>query len=136
MKDLVIINPQFITDLLSSIITTKHTFVKDGLLTHRSLEHIWRDPVAFPPALHAPFLALLEKFEISFPLEAKRKHIQGIDFDGRSLIPCLLSRDVPKGTFDYLSTVIKHPGGKQMNRYIELDFIPSGTLSSFGDLTD
>ncbi len=41
LNDLVILEPQFITDLLSTIITTKHRFVKDGILIHRDLDQIW-----------------------------------------------------------------------------------------------
>lgn len=40
LKDLVILEPQFLTDLLSSIITTKHTFVKDGVLQHKVSEYV------------------------------------------------------------------------------------------------
>ena len=41
LSDLVILDPQFITDLLSSIITTKHTFIKGGVLKTKDLDQIW-----------------------------------------------------------------------------------------------
>jgi hypothetical protein len=85
LKDLVILEPQFLTELLSSIITTKHVFVRDGILNHKvrnekrvvrsalhniffqDLVHIWREP-KFPRELHASFLSLLEKFEITWQI--------------------------------------------------------------------
>ena len=41
----VILDPRFIVDLLSSVITTRHTFIKAGMLLHRDLDQIWYNHV-------------------------------------------------------------------------------------------
>jgi hypothetical protein len=130
MEDIVILDPQFITDLLSTIITTKHTFVKGGILLHKNLEHIWRDPQQFPKSLHPLFLALLEKFELSFPLDAPKKapSTEEVDLEGKSLIPSLLSADAPID-LPVIWEKILSKGGKYMDRYVQLAFIPSGFIA-------
>jgi hypothetical protein len=68
---MVILDPQYLTKFMSSIITTKHNFAKDGILHHIHLKQIWKPP-SYPEYLHKHFLALLEKFEISFNLTAAK----------------------------------------------------------------
>jgi hypothetical protein len=85
LHDVVILDPQWITDLLASVITTKQNFVRDGFLKHTDLPFIWR----FDPSLHNKLLRLLERFEVSFQMG-----------EDRSLIPCLLPEARPE--FDTL----------------------------------
>ena len=42
LQDLVILNPQWLTKVMSSVITTKHTYARSGLLRHHTLCQIWR----------------------------------------------------------------------------------------------
>ena len=86
LHDVVILEPQWITDLLASIITTKQNFVRDGFLKHSDLSFIWR----FDAALHAKLLRLLERFEVSFQMPN----------EDRTLIPCMLPDARPE--FDTL----------------------------------
>ena len=41
LKDNIFIDPQFVTRLLSTIITFSHNFVSDGKLRYGILNHIW-----------------------------------------------------------------------------------------------
>lgn len=41
LNDIVVLAPQYLTKLLSTVITTKHRFVKDGILHHSDLPQIW-----------------------------------------------------------------------------------------------
>lgn len=130
LRDLVILDPQFITDLLSSVITTKHRFVKDGVLLHKDLEHIWRDNSLFPKELHASFLAMMEKFEISLNLDsdARARVMDEIDPAGRSLIPCMLPEEEPdlEGKNFWRRY---DPTRKELHRIYHLEFIPHGLFS-------
>eukprot|EP01130_Rhizamoeba_saxonica_P017436 TRINITY_DN844_c0_g2_i1.p1 TRINITY_DN844_c0_g2~~TRINITY_DN844_c0_g2_i1.p1 ORF type:complete len:612 (-),score=100.65 TRINITY_DN844_c0_g2_i1:45-1880(-) len=62
-KDLVILNPEWIIDLMSSIITMKHTYVKNGILELDSLPFIWQQ---YPEDSWEYLLKILDNFEISF----------------------------------------------------------------------
>lgn len=68
VQDLVIIDSQFLTNVMATIITTKTT-VRDGLLPNSLLPMIWRPP-EFPPEIHEILLSLLKKFEIAFGMPA------------------------------------------------------------------
>ncbi len=65
LNELVILNPQWIADLMSTIITIKHSFAKDGVLMESDLPQIWRD---YPTAMYDALLNLLEKFEVAYRL--------------------------------------------------------------------
>jgi Leucine-rich repeat (LRR) protein/serine/threonine protein kinase/GTPase SAR1 family protein len=63
LSDLVILDPLWIVNLLSSIITLKHGFVKDGIMMANCLPQIWKE---YPPSEYNWLLKLLDKFEIIF----------------------------------------------------------------------
>eukprot|EP01113_Clastostelium_recurvatum_P033783 TRINITY_DN4506_c0_g1_i4.p1 TRINITY_DN4506_c0_g1~~TRINITY_DN4506_c0_g1_i4.p1 ORF type:complete len:2236 (+),score=435.24 TRINITY_DN4506_c0_g1_i4:18-6725(+) len=67
LGELVILDPQWLTKLMATLITSKPNFVKQGIVTEAGLDQIWRAP-DFPQHLHPALLALLEKFEICFAL--------------------------------------------------------------------
>lgn len=71
VQDLVIIDSQFLTNVMATIITTK-TSIKDGMLPHSLIPMIWRPP-EFPPEIHDILLSLLKKFEIAYTLPAALK---------------------------------------------------------------
>ena len=54
LREMVILDPQWLTNLMSSIITFKHRFVKDGILNVSDLVHIWRPP-EYPNELHGTY---------------------------------------------------------------------------------
>jgi len=56
LKDFVVLNPQWLTNMMSTLFTTKHRWVKNGILTYSSLGQIWR---SFPTDIHATLLHLL-----------------------------------------------------------------------------
>ena len=68
VQDLVIIDSQFLTNVMATIITTK-TAIHNGLLPHTLLPMIWRPP-EFPPEIHDILLSLLKKFEIAYTMPA------------------------------------------------------------------
>lgn len=66
VQDLVIIDPQFLTNVMATIITTK-TSIRDGIMPHNFIPMIWRPP-EFPLEIHELLLSLLKKFEIAYTL--------------------------------------------------------------------
>eukprot|EP01114_Cavostelium_apophysatum_P022155 TRINITY_DN7922_c0_g2_i4.p1 TRINITY_DN7922_c0_g2~~TRINITY_DN7922_c0_g2_i4.p1 ORF type:complete len:1489 (-),score=439.35 TRINITY_DN7922_c0_g2_i4:127-4593(-) len=127
LSDCVILNPQFITDLLATIITTKHKFVKEGIIHHRDLDQIWREP-EFPKELHSSYLALMERFEVSYNINSQTKANEAIDPSAKSLIPSLLPE---VSSLDLRSSDLwtNYGNAPQMERHYRLEFIPSGIFS-------
>ncbi|KAL6058667.1 Myotubularin-like phosphatase domain [Balamuthia mandrillaris] len=68
LENLVFLDPQWLTDVLATVVTLRHNLVKGGKLYHDDLPLIWKPP-RYPPNLHATLRALLRKFDIIFPLK-------------------------------------------------------------------
>ncbi|EFA78013.1 leucine-rich repeat-containing protein [Heterostelium album PN500] len=133
LKKIVILDPQWITLMLASIITVKHNYTNQGVILHRDLKHIWKAPF-YPQELHPHLLTLLEKFEISFNFQGKTSsgQLQDVvhDDNARSLIPALLSNECPS---EFGKLWGSNRGGVmaaiQYGRQYQFDFIPTGLFS-------
>ena len=125
LEDVVILNPQWLTDVMSTIITTKHTYVKNGVLDHRNLPMIWRAP-NFPPPLHKTLLSLLEKFEISYYLQSTQ--VANDYYTGSSLVPSMLNEDRP-ADIDHRWGRFPSATEPQYSRHYKFSFIPHGFIS-------
>ena len=125
LSDLVILNPQWLVDVMSTVITTKHQFTRNGVLQHVTLPQIWRPP-EFPPEVHPVLLHLLEKFEISYYLRSTGT--LGDPYTGRSLIPSLLPEERPADLEQHFS---RFPAAseQQFGRQFLFSFIPHGFVS-------
>jgi hypothetical protein len=66
LSDIVVLDPQWITNLMSSVITLKHSYAKEGLLPTAALPQIWKQ---YPREQYEWLLKLLERFEISHRLD-------------------------------------------------------------------
>ncbi len=67
LKDIVILNPRWLTKMMSTVFTTKQHYAKNGILSHNVLPHIWKAP-DYPSYLYPFFMDLLHMFEIAFTL--------------------------------------------------------------------
>lgn len=125
---MVILDPQWLTNLMSSIITFKHRFVKDGMLNMGDLIHIWKPP-EFPFELHSilvhihmlfferktdKLLAIMETLEVCC---RTRESI---------LIPGLLP-DKPHVTTTFPELLY----APAMTRVYVFDFVPFGFFSRY-----
>ncbi|CAD5126558.1 DgyrCDS14654 [Dimorphilus gyrociliatus] len=79
LKNKVIINPQWIVDVLSCVISVHENSVKNGKLLHHNINKVWPEHI-YPSNLHNWLLRLTEEFDLSFPLKS----------ESANLIPCLL----------------------------------------------
>lgn len=138
LDDLVILDSQYLTHVMATIITTKQNYVKNGVLNYNDLRLIWTPPL-FPLAVHPYLLAVLEKFEIVYTasdLLAKRL-VEYFDvtlnpknptypMTGLGVIPSLLPEAVP--VLDLLWTKFDEKI-LQFDRQYIFDLIPSGLFS-------
>ncbi|KAH3760740.1 leucinerich repeat kinase [Pelomyxa schiedti] len=85
LGNMVILNPQWLADVMATIITTKGNFVaNNGTLDHSNLVHIWKGK--YPLEMHESLLRLLSFFGVMFPMRVTPP---------KSLVPCLLDDDIP-----------------------------------------
>ena len=71
LRDIVVLNPQWLTRAVSAVLNDVPTRDADGVLSHARLAEIWRDQPGmggYPPHQHPFFLRLLEKFDVSYRL--------------------------------------------------------------------
>eukprot|EP01132_Coremiostelium_polycephalum_P001332 gene1332-1678_t len=77
LDNYVFLDPQWLTNVFSSIITTKHKFIKDGVLKRGDLYQIWKPPMFLEDeGLHNLLINLLERFELMFPLDSSLVEVQ------------------------------------------------------------
>jgi len=119
LNNYVILNPQWLADIMSSLITTKHGLIKKGILNHSDLLQIWKDEKKYPKQIHSLLIQLMEKFEILIPIT----HLSSESeiYCGKSIVPALLSKDDEPN-------IIKNWNGEQkieIFRIYEFKFLPT-----------
>jgi internalin A len=77
LKDIVVLNPEWLTKAISYVLEDKPTRDAGGVLDHARLREIWQDRKegqAYPARYHPYFLRLMEKFDVSYRLEGDELH--------------------------------------------------------------
>ena len=72
LRDVVVLNPEWLTKAISYVLEDKVTKESGGVLDHRRLKGIWQDRnegPTYPARYHPYFLRLMEKFDISYRLD-------------------------------------------------------------------
>jgi len=114
LNDIVVVDPQWLIDMMAQIISTKHNFCKNGILKHSLLEQLWKAPL-FPVHVHQQCLSLMRMFRISYEVDAET-----------DMIPCLLPEEKPD------TSVLWHYRDEESARYDRLwlfEFVPIGLFS-------
>jgi len=83
LKNYVVINPQWIVNVMACIVSIKDSPVKDGRLFHSDMHIIWQD---YDQHLHPWILKLTEAFDLTFPVPDQNMN----------LVPCLLPEEEPE----------------------------------------
>ena len=77
LRDIVVLNPEWLTKAISYVLEDKLTKDAGGVLGHARLGDIWQhrdEGPAYPPPHHPYFLRLMEKFDICYRLEGDELH--------------------------------------------------------------
>eukprot|EP01088_Endostelium_zonatum_P017644 TRINITY_DN530_c1_g1_i2.p1 TRINITY_DN530_c1_g1~~TRINITY_DN530_c1_g1_i2.p1 ORF type:complete len:1951 (-),score=435.72 TRINITY_DN530_c1_g1_i2:123-5267(-) len=93
LKDIIILDPQWITKIFATVVSLKLNFVKGGVLNTRDLYQLWKPP-EYPIALHPTFVLLLEKFQIISAISRKRIREQGAEYFS-FIVPSMLPDNPP-----------------------------------------
>ncbi|CAF0816500.1 unnamed protein product [Brachionus calyciflorus] len=82
LKDRVVINPQWIVNVISCVVSVKNTPIHDGKLLHVEIKNVWKN---YDVSLHEWIVKLTEEFDLTFSVPEKQMHI----------VPCLLPEEKP-----------------------------------------
>jgi internalin A len=69
LRDIVVLNPEWLTKAISYVLDDKETRDAAGVLDHKRLKKIWQDRLdgtGYPARYHPYFLRLMEKFDVSY----------------------------------------------------------------------
>src|SRR2546423_6974906 len=92
---LVVLKPNWVTKAISRVLTDKATRNSKGILSHSDLLSIWAsddEGNTYKPYLYPVFLRLMERFDLSYQIEAENPGENPM----RSLIPQLLPQQPPE----------------------------------------
>ena len=112
--DFVIIDPSWLANVMSSVITFRHSWVRDGILLHSDFPHVWE---SYSTAMYENLIQLLEKFEISYRMAGNPP---------RSLIPSLLNPRQPSDTLASIWPTECPTEFDQFMRKFKFKFLPMG----------
>eukprot|EP01094_Clydonella_sp_ATCC50884_P024260 TRINITY_DN6032_c0_g1_i1.p1 TRINITY_DN6032_c0_g1~~TRINITY_DN6032_c0_g1_i1.p1 ORF type:complete len:1495 (+),score=611.24 TRINITY_DN6032_c0_g1_i1:260-4486(+) len=140
LRDLVVLSPQWLADVMSSLITFRHAWAKDGRLHSKDLHHVF---MKHDEALQQQLLALLERFSIIFPMRAdersrsrnmRKKIVSAISGHTQEAVDYLVPSLLPTEPAEPISSVwsaVLPPGQLEQGRVYEFPFMPIGFASRF-----
>ncbi|ELT89642.1 hypothetical protein CAPTEDRAFT_187033 [Capitella teleta] len=111
LRDRVVINPQWIVDVMACIVSVHNTLIKDGRLKHEDVGTIWKD---YSQELHNWLLRLTEIFDLTFPLSDKAENI----------VPCLLPDTEPEYPWPNAQE-----GCSESKIVYHFDYLPAGLFN-------
>jgi len=118
---MVILDPQWLADVMASIISFKCNYTQ-GILPHNSLSIIWKK---YPESMHRTLFSILEKFEVVFPIRGQEK----LNFiDRESIIPTMLPSH-PTEAFKSFISKNSFERVTRLERTYKFDFMPLGFFS-------
>ncbi|KAK7503510.1 hypothetical protein BaRGS_00005049 [Batillaria attramentaria] len=113
LKDQVVINPQWIVDVMACVVSVKDSAIKDGRLRHEDIGLVWKE---YPESLHSWLLRLTEEYDLTFPLKDEKVN----------LVPCLLTEKEPEFEWPELE---KGSGLRETKMVYKFDYLPAGLFN-------
>ncbi|CAD5126586.1 DgyrCDS14676 [Dimorphilus gyrociliatus] len=114
LRKQIIINPQWIVDVMACVVSVQENSIKNGKLLHDDLNKIW--PSESYSNLHKWLLRLTEEFDLTFSLKNERA----------SLVPCLLPDIEPENAWEKESL---KEGESETKMVYKFDYLPFGLFN-------
>eukprot|EP01132_Coremiostelium_polycephalum_P004881 gene4881-6087_t len=74
LRDIVILNPQWLSDCFGSLLTARHTLIgSDAILNLTNLKNIWK-PSLIPEQYHIKLIKIFERFQIIYTLKQQQQN--------------------------------------------------------------
>ncbi len=125
LRDKLVINPQFMVDLMACLVSINNNCIVDGKLYHRDVEKIWKK---YDPSLHPWILKITERFDLTYALQDQNMN----------LVPCLMP-DMPPIDLDsfnyeltseeYASNSLSKRIKKEIKVIYQFDYLPAGLFN-------
>ena len=87
----VIVRPSWLVDMFKTVVTMRHNYVKDGIISMEGLRKCWE---GYDLSMHDLLLEALEKFDVVCRLS-------GRGGDNKVIVPCLLADCAPDDFFGW-----------------------------------
>ncbi|XP_013400345.1 probable serine/threonine-protein kinase roco5 [Lingula anatina] len=113
LRKYVVINPQWIADVMACVVSIKANAIKDGRLNHSDIGVIWK---AYDKEYHEWLLMLTQEFDLTFPLPDQKVN----------LVPCLLPGEEPKYDWPDLEA---DSGIRETRMLYQFTYLPTGLFN-------
>ncbi|XP_013415785.1 uncharacterized protein LOC106177527 isoform X2 [Lingula anatina] len=113
LKSHVVINPQWIVDVMSCVVSVMDSPIVDGNFDHKDIPIVWK---SYPEDLHSWLLRLTEEYDLTFQLPDKPVN----------LVPCLLPERQPH--FEW-PEVDRESGHREAKMVYKFDYLPAGLFN-------
>uniref|UniRef100_K1PB18 non-specific serine/threonine protein kinase n=1 Tax=Magallana gigas TaxID=29159 RepID=K1PB18_MAGGI len=114
----VVVNPQWIVDVMACVVSVKESPIKNGRLKHEDAKKVWKD---YPESLHQWLLRLTEEFDLTFCIPQEEGSKERVN-----LVPCLLPESKPK--FEWPEPDKKN-GVTETKMVYMFDYLPAGLFN-------
>jgi len=131
LDQFVVLNPEWLTKLMSTLITFQHSFIKKGILEEAVISHVF---AAYPETMHQTLIGFLERYKVALHVKVKQLY----------LVPALLPETCQQEEFDthWPGITPNETGeflfhGKDYNyRFLPMGFFPQivGRILLLGDV--
>ncbi|XP_060074414.1 uncharacterized protein LOC132554131, partial [Ylistrum balloti] len=108
----VVINPQWIVDVMACVVSVKQSSIQDGHLKHSDIGTVWKEY----PKMCDWLLKLTEQFDLTFQLEGEKCNI----------VPCLLPEKRPEIKWPEMN---KEGGVYETVMVYKFDYLPAGLFN-------
>jgi hypothetical protein len=128
LSNMVVLKPNWITKAISRVLTDEATRNARGVLNHHDLPRIWATDEhgqTYERHLYPIFLRLMERFDLSYQIEADEPG----DHPTRSLVPQLLPHEPPADLQPWPE--MPPDGQSQVEMVYSFKFVPAGIMSWF-----
>jgi leucine-rich repeat kinase 2 len=114
LRNKVIINPQYMVDLMACLVSVNNNVIENGRLRHADLGRIW---AKYDPKLHPWIVKLTEKFDLTFSVPEQ----------ALNLVPCLMPEQAPRD-LDWPECAVDQ-GAKETLVVYDFEYLPAGLFN-------
>lgn len=123
VDDLVVLNPQWLADVMSSLISFHHAWVKDGVLPVSAVSNVFGK---FPPEMHDSLLTLLENFSIVYRIRSPLHTGSAGEYKEGILVPSMLPENCKDEALEESWPSAPPLTTKEFRRVYSFPFLPLG----------
>ncbi len=110
LKDKVVINPQWIVDVMACVVSVKKTAVQEGRLKYSDVKNIWSQ---YDKSLHSWMLKLTETFDLTYTVNTSSG-------DPLIIVPCLLADKEPDFEWPDIARTASNDGNSELSNTVKI----------------